>query len=168
MDCDLVTVDAVRSLLDYDIGSGDFTWKVKRRGRNGGVSPGDKAGKVAGPGYVYIGLLGKTFLAHRLAIFHVTGAWPAGDVDHIDGNPLNNRFANLRDVTHRTNLQNRRTAQRNNSAGLLGVSARKDGTYSSEIALPFGRLNLGRFATAEEAHAAYIDAKRRLHEGCTI
>jgi hypothetical protein len=38
----------------------------------------------------------------------------------------------------------------------------------ARIAINGHQINLGRFRTAEAAHAAYVDAKRRLHEGCTL
>lgn len=48
----------------------------------------------------------KSRLAHRLAFFLMEGSWPAGVIDHIDGDKLNNRWVNLRHVTIEQNLAN--------------------------------------------------------------
>jgi len=98
----------------------------------------------------------------------MTGAWPAGEIDHRDGAPGNNRWSNLRDIPHRQNIENRRRPNRQNKAGLLGVSSSRSGLYRARITVSGQCLLLGEFATAELAHAAYIDAKRQLHEGNTL
>lgn len=165
---ELPSVEQVRQALEYNQETGVFRWLVRRNGHSGGVRPGDIAGKIAGAGYRYIGLHGLMHLAHRLAIFYVSGAWPVGDVDHIDGDPTNNAYKNLRVVTHRTNLQNQRAAKLGNRTGFLGVSPTDNGRFRAEITVQTGRINLGRFDSAEEAHAAYLAAKRNLHVGCTI
>jgi hypothetical protein len=85
--------------------------------------------------------------AHRLAWLYMTGAWPQNHIDHIDGDQFNNRFAN----------------QSNNRLGLQGVSA-----WGSRFKARLDGSKLGAFDTPEEAHAAYLDAKRRKHEGCTL
>ena len=59
---------------------------------------------------------------HRLILSRVLGRplEPGEEVDHIDGNGLNNRRSNLRLSTHRQNMQNRGVAS-NNASGLKGV-----------------------------------------------
>ena len=54
-------------------------------------------------GHIRICIMRVKYLAHRLAWLYVTGSWPSQDIDHIDGDPTNNRFANLREVTHQEN-----------------------------------------------------------------
>jgi len=98
----------------------------------------------------------------------MTGEWPVHSIDHRDGNKLNNRWTNLRMVTHKTNCENRVKPNRNSTSGILGVSAAKDGTYKARICSDGAITHLGTFATAEIAQSAYLEAKRRLHGGCTI
>src|SRR6185369_5842834 len=101
----------------------------------------------------------------------VHGEWPKHDIDHINGDIIDNRIANLRDVPRLLNMQNQRRAQAKNATGFLGVTQdKKRGTYHPKIRIP-GEKNprhLGTFRTAEAAHEAYLEAKRKLHAGCTI
>jgi hypothetical protein len=110
------------------------------------------------------------YRAHRLAFVAMTGQWPAGDVDHIDGRRAHNTWHNLRDVDRATNAQNQRCATRSNhTSGVLGVSwDRRKGRWLAQIQVHGRNCNLGRFLTVAEAQAAYLFAKRRLHAGCTI
>lgn len=88
-------------------------------------------------------------------------------MDHINGNRSDNRWANLRDVTHSVNLQNQRRPKSDNKCGFLGVHAHPSG-FRAYIGVNKVRLDLGVYATAHKAHQVYLSAKRRLHEGCTI
>lgn len=155
-----LTQDIVRSLLLYDPSSGIFTW----------LSPHKNAGKVAGSmgrRYLQINIESKSFYAHRLAWFYYHGQWPAHGLDHINGDRTDNRIQNLRDVPHRTNAENRLVAPKHSVTGLLG--AYKRGKRFRGLIVVNGRsVHLGTFDTADLAHAAYIQAKRAFHPGCTI
>lgn len=162
-----LTADRLRELLHYDPETGVFTWLVHRQRHRAG----DVAGSKHSMGYIEMGVCGASYLAHRLAWLYMTGSWPAGDVDHKNGQRSDNRFDNLRDVTKSVNLQNRQGATANNKSGLLGVSKSiaKCGRWFARIQDSTGKQKgLGSFGTPEEAHAAYLDAKRSMHEGCTI
>lgn len=161
-----LTAQTVRELLDYAPETGVLKWRVNRPPR--GIA-GSVAGCVMRNGYIAISFHGVRFYAHRLAWLHHTGEWPMNHIDHIDGNPLNNAIANLRDVSPKTNMQNLRRAMASSASGLMGASFDpKKGKWAACIKYLGKTLHLGRFDTAEEAHAVYIAAKRRLHAGCTI
>ena len=154
-----------KELLSYDPQTGVFRWIVGR--------PGTRCDAVAGSrkvsGYLSIGFRGKEYLAHRLAWWFATGAWPLGQIDHINGDRSDNRICNLRDVSPQVNLQNRRHAQKNTKSGLLGATWHsRNKAFEAVIRVDGKRRFLGLFKTAEEAHTAYIEAKRQLHSGCTI
>ncbi len=83
-------------------------WWVKHPRRS--TANGTEAGNIMQNGYRKLKFQGKQYLTHRVAWLLQHGFWPTGDIDHIDGNPENNRLENLRDVSHRVNLQNRKSA----------------------------------------------------------
>lgn len=110
-------------------------------------------------------------LVHRLAWMLVNGPIPEGmQVDHINCDRKDNRLANLRLVTHTENQQNQRRAHRTNKGtGLMGTYLeRRTGRFVAHIKNSGVTIHLGTFRTAEEAHEAYLAAKRRLHRTCTI
>jgi len=166
---DPLTVDQLRSLLDYHPKLGLFFWR-----RRPEVTQYDRswntryAGSVAGTptvprGYVQILLNGKLYLGHRLAFLWMTGKWPEFEGDHIDGNPSNNRWSNLRDATRGQGMMN--TGPRSdNGSGYRGVywSTTKR-RWVANIYANKKRHYIGYFDTAEAAHAAYAEAAKRLH-----
>jgi hypothetical protein len=158
-----LTAARLRELMHYDPATGVFTSNTRR-----GIA--DKGSPIRGMisnGYSRIGIAGIRYAAHRLAWLYVHGEWPKQDIDHINGDKLDNRISNLRDVSTRTNTENRRTAMSNNKSKLLGV--RKMGKkWAAHIGTNGRTRYLGSFLTPEEAHAAYLVAKRELHAGCTI
>ena len=157
------SAEELRSAIDYNKETGDFTWKSKK---TGWTRAGALAGSTRKDGYVLISVNGKRYLAHRLAWLYVNGQWPSKLIDHIDGNPSNNRIANLREADQRTNMQNQRRALSNSKSGYLGVcwsaNAKK---WHSQINIDGTNTHVGYYNTKEEAHAAYVDAKRKHHPG---
>ncbi len=127
-------------------------WWVKHPRRS--TANGTEAGNMMQNGYRKLKFCGKQYLTHRVAWLLHYGSWPIGDIDHIDGNPSNNRLDNLRDVSHSINLQNRKSATRKNKTGFLGVVKRKN-KYAAHITINGKQVYLGLFETAEFAHQAY-------------
>jgi hypothetical protein len=125
------------------------------------------AGTVNSNGYRTVSLRSRIHFAHRLIWLYMTGEWPNGWVDHIDGDKLNNKWANLRDVTPQVNKQNLRKPHKDSSTGLLGAYRHRD-RFRSYIGLNGVQHWIGSFDTAEEAHQAYVEAKRKLHQGNTL
>ncbi len=63
----------------------------------------------------------RRYMEHRLAWFYMMGEWPKHEVDHVNGDPFDNRWINLRAATHQENQSNR-GKNRNNKSGYKGVS----------------------------------------------
>lgn len=164
------TAERLGELLSYDPLTGLFTWLVQRKGP--GAAPGKVAGGQGKNGYTYIGIDGTRCLAHRLAFIAMLGAEPPTLVDHLNGNRMDNRWANLRAADSVVNAQNTRRPHVRNTSGFLGVSwstRNITNPWLAQIKPPgSGTKNLGYYATPEEAHAAYLDAKRKLHAGNTL
>lgn len=161
-----LTPARLRELLDFDPETGVF---VRRKSRGRPDLVGTPAGAMDARGYLEVYVAGRLHKAHRLAWLYVHGVWPDSEVDHLNGVRSDNRLANLRVVTRRLNRQNLRRASSHNKLGLLGVSpVCKSRKYQARIQLDGQQKHLGVFDTPEQAHQAYLEAKRRLHEGCTL
>jgi hypothetical protein len=100
-------------------------------------------------------------LFHRLLV-----AAPRGlEVDHINGNGLDNRRSNLRLCTHDQNTKNRKIS-RNNTSGFKGVSrinTAKTPIWRARIHSNGRFISLGCFRSPEEAHRAYINGSIKYH-----
>jgi hypothetical protein len=155
-----------KEYLKYDRETGLFSWvRTPRRGR----SKDSPVGTVNPDGYLIVRVRGERIMAHRLAWAFEYGDFPEGEIDHKNGLRADNRIRNLRVVDHRANQQNQREPQRNNKCGFLGVDFHKaSGKYRAQIRIKGGRVYGGLHSTPEAAHAAYLDLKRKLHEGNTI
>jgi hypothetical protein len=155
-----ITYARVHELLRYDPESGLLFWRVDR--------PPVSAGDVAGcrDVYVLVCVERKLYGAHRIIWFMVTGRWPH-QIDHCDGDGLNNRWANLRSCTTSENQQNQRAVRKNNPSGVTGAFwDKRDKRWFSHIYVNRKQIYLGTFESAEAAHAAYIAAKKTHHTFC--
>ena len=162
----IISSARLRELLHYDPETGSISWAQPQSNR---VQRGAAAGTKTKLGYLRIGISGRDYLAHRVAWALHHGAWPAGVIDHIDGDTMNNRLSNLRDVSAAVNMQNRRTPTRGTASGALGATWHQASrSWHARIKTGGKTTSLGYHATPEQAHAAYVEAKRRLHSGCTI
>lgn len=145
--------EELRRLLHYNPDTGQFTWRVTRRGK---ARKGSVAGtKTPNTGYYQLAINRTIYKQHRLAWFYMTGKWPENQIDHINGIKDDNRFHNLREATNSQNLHNI-GAKSNNKTGYKGVSLHKPaGKYVANIMIKGKQLYLGIFDTPEEAHEAY-------------
>lgn len=150
----------VLQALNYCPESGIFTWKISP---SNSVKKGSIAGASSTGGYIRICFAGKMYSAHRLAWFFCYGVHPIFDIDHIDGNPANNRLANLREATEAQNLWNRRLCSRNKS-GVKGVCWYAAGQkWAAQIRKNGVKIFLGYFTSIEEAEKVVRAARQTLH-----
>lgn len=150
-----LTQEELKRLFHYDENTGIFTRLISRSQ----TKAGDTATCVNGCGYIVIGINHVLHSAHRLAWLYVHGAWPANQIDHINGLRSDNRIANLREATSRINNQNRTTAK--------GYCAERGG-WKASIGVNGKTKHIGRFSTKEEARAAYLAAKKIYHRTAPI
>ena len=94
----MLTQARLKKLLSYNTDTGEFRWRVTRRGA---ARAGSVAGCVRHDGYVRIAIDGKRYLAHRLAWLYVHGEL-VPELDHANGVRSDNRLDNLRPATRIT------------------------------------------------------------------
>jgi len=148
----ILTHQRLVQVLDYDPATGKFLNKVFRRGVKGA---GAIAGTVRNGGYRRIMIDLTTFQAHQLAWFYVHAVWPSGPLDHINGDPDDNRISNLRLATHSQNNANRRLMATSTS-GHKGVSwIKRKGKWRAGIQKDGRAIHLGYFEDLDDAARAY-------------
>jgi hypothetical protein len=128
-------------------------------------TPNKPLGSIAKNGYIVFHYRGKVRYAHRVAWEIVNGHEPPKHIDHINRIKTDNRICNLRLADDTINNRNRANANaNNNSCGLLGVTKPKHTKkWSAAITVNRKRKHLGYFNTPQEAHFAYIEAKKIYH-----
>lgn len=163
-----ISVAALNERLDYNPETGVLRWRLRppldnQTKRWNGQHAGNIAGNTQDDGYIRLAIDRVKFPAHRVVWAMVTGSWPNGVIDHINGNTSDNRFCNLRDATISQNTWNQKIFETNVS-GFKGVEFHpRTGRWRARIAANGKRLFLGYFDSAELASSAYIAAADRLH-----
>jgi hypothetical protein len=153
--------DFFSKYLSYDPETGSIKWKVNRKGP---ARAGQEAGSLHRHGYIQVGIEGKTYLAHRIAIT-MSGILILDNdqIDHINCDRRDNSLKNLRVATHAQNCQNA-TKRKDNKSGFKGVGFDKNRRkWRARVGFDGKQKWLGYFSTPEEAHAAYKEESIRLH-----
>jgi hypothetical protein len=113
-------------------------------------------------GYTYLCLNYRNYPAHRVAWLYMTGAWPLNEIDHINGDPSDNSFSNLREANRVQNVRNRPLHSRNTS-GVAGVTwDSQTQKWRATITVHGKMRSLGRHASKDAAIAARHAAARAI------
>lgn len=153
--------ELLKTLLRYEPGTGDFFWRINKGGILANSLAGCDALAQRIP-YRIIGINRRHYLAHRLAWMYVYGRWPKELIDHIDGNGLNNKISNLRELTNVQNIQATLKLPKHNTSGFRGVTYHK-GKWRAGISINNRRVEIGYFDSPEKAHLAYLNKKAEVH-----
>lgn len=144
-------------LISYSPDTGEFTWVNPLRS----FEKGKVAGTVALKGrYIMIKVSSIGFLGHILAWLYMTGEFPDGELDHEDGNGLNNKWLNIRPATRAKNCQNR--LSKTNRHGFQGVLSRKD-RYFGRVRMNKKNHFTGCYDSPEQAAEAVSELRKKLH-----
>lgn len=154
-----VIVKRLREYLSYDPQTGIITWK-KHKHRST-IQPGDRAGYIDASGYEYVRINRMAIASHIIAWALTYGECPENHIDHINGDRSDNRIVNLRTATFRQNQQNR-LIHRNGR--LPGALPKKNGKWEAKASINGKTKYLGLYPTAEEAHEAYVNALKEVHD----
>ena len=149
-------------ILDYCPDTGIFRWKIQiGKGRVGNIA----GTMVDARGYCRIGFDGGKWQSHRLAWFYVHGIDPESlSIDHINGNPSDNRINNLRLATATQNQCNSKTSVKNRS-GAKGVCWNKASEHwEVRVTINRRRFHMGGFLEFKEAVAAAKSTRERIHK----
>ena len=158
----MITQQRLKDLFDYSDGQ-----LIRKISRGAGKNPqrwkeGTALGHKIKNGYCLASVDYKIYKLHRLIWLWHFGRFPKGHLDHIDCNPGNNKIENLREANTSQNMQNQQKPRKNNKCGFQGVC--KNGTrFRAALWLDGKRIHIGYFDTPEQAHKAYVEAKRKYH-----
>ncbi len=159
-----LTADQARELLKYDPQTGRLYWLPRDRelfSRDQSWKTwntrfaGHKAfTSVNVGGYRQGAIFGHMYVAHRVIWLLVNSEWPPADIDHVNGDRVDNRWSNLRSVTRSENGHNRKRTSRNTS-GVNGVSwVKRARKWIAYIHIDGRSKSLGVFDSIEEAASA--------------
>lgn len=168
----VIEPEKLSTLLSYDPATGKLFWlprpaemlltQKSARTWNTRYSGGEAFTTLNASGYYHGTLFGKTHAAHRVAWALAHGAWPEGEIDHINGDRSDNRLANLRDVSAAENRKNQ-TRSRANTSGVTGVHwCNTWNRWIAKIMVGRKTTTIGNFATFEEAVAARAVASQAM------
>lgn len=151
----MLTQDRIKNLIYYNASTGEVSWTdeyASKRRKPGSVY-------YLNNGYGRVSIEGKHYYLHRLVWCYHYGAFPSEQIDHIDGNKLNNRIENLREVTHADNQKNRNMIK-TNKTGIMGVSKIASG-YRAYITVDDRQVHLGHYIDFFEACCARKSAENK-------
>lgn len=156
----MITLQELKSILNYDPETGIFTWLVNK---SSNAKVNTIAGSLSIQGYIRISLNDKRYYAHRLAWFYVYGTWPKEQVDHINSNRTDNRICNLREATKSQNMINTKL-RKNNKSGIKGISWRKDlKKWHARLTIDKKIICIGNFFNLNDAKLAIENARIKYH-----
>jgi hypothetical protein len=161
----MIDLRIAKKYFEYDKVAGQLFWRTSPNPAR--IPKGQKAGSVrksrtsAGYRHAEVRFRGSAYPSHRIIWLLVHGKWPNGEIDHINGDSLDNRIENLRDVSRSENMRNRALHSKNKS-GCFGVSfASNANRWVAKIRHQGKIISLGNHETIFDAACARKSAELR-------
>lgn len=156
---DVVSQGYLKSITVYDEDTGGLYWRKDTKGR---IKNNARIGWTEKTGYRKVEIDGQRYSEHRLVFIYHYGYNPENFIDHIDGNPSNNRIENLREATQQCNLRNSKLRS-DNSSGVKGVGwYKKYQKWKVGIAIDGKSKFLGYYNDFDNAVCARLAAEQCL------
>ena len=150
----MITQAELQKILHYNPETGIFTWKTPRMFNK-------VAGTITSKGYTQIKIKRKCYIASRLAILYMDGAFPEDQVDHDNRIRNDDRYCNLICCNQSYNMQNIGTAK-NNSTGIKGVGrCNTTNKYTAKIVVNRKFKGLGYYDKKIDAVKARVAGERK-------
>lgn len=159
-----MSFDYANTLWRYDPESGIIYWKNIHSRVSHKISPSGEAGTKDSSGRGYIIHKKARYLSYRIAWLLFYGRWPDKNIDHINGDPSDNRIINLRNVSLSDNMQNMKGHRQGRWIGARYCPHTSKSKPWTAVA-PLKYLNrtskkqkfIGTFKTEQQAGIAVID-----------
>jgi hypothetical protein len=155
-----VDYKTISEWISYDPDSGELVWVKSPHPL---IEIGRLVRSVDKAGYYRVHIRGKSYKAHRVAWLLFYKEWPSALIDHINGVKNDNRILNLRDVSTRENSCNRKCNREGHLPGTTFLPHTQK-HWQAYIFCEGKRRQLGLYETMEEAHMAYLRARKELDE----
>ncbi len=156
-----ITQKEVKHLFSYNPKNGDVIREVTTSWAAVKGSPVDNIRKDKRTSYYRVKINQKNYKLHRIIWLYCYGVFPDNEIDHINGNGLDNRLCNLRAVTNAENSKNLRVFNTNTS-GVTGVVWHKHyKKWQAQIGLNGKCIFLGRYKDIKDAISAREEAEHK-------
>lgn len=156
----MFTQNELHEMFNYSPDTGILVWKAKFPRRKIGDAVGYVFRNHGGKKYLRVRINNRQYLVHRIIYTFIHGKI-LHEIDHIDGDGMNNKKSNLRDVQHKENQKNKRLYSKN-VTGVHNVSIdHRNGHYRSAIAVNHKRFRLGSFVEIWDAICAKKSAENK-------
>jgi len=153
----MITQAELKQRVRYHKDTGLFTW----RDGVAYVEKGAIVGSLRPDGYIGTTIMQEKYLLHRLAFLYMEGFIPE-EIDHIDKEPANNKWTNLRACSRKENSLNKEVYS-NNKLGVKGVTKNKRGEYCVRITAQGEYKHFGCFPDLELAELVAIEVRDKYH-----
>ena len=150
--------ETVKKLFTYK--DGNLYWAMKPSYK---INIGDLAGSLRSTGYVAVMVDGKYYKNHRLIFLWNYGFLPKY-IDHINGNPADNRIENLRAASLSQNQFNRKKSSTSTTGCKNVFFNKKDKKWVVKIRVNGTRKHLGTFSNLELADLVATEARDLYHK----